>query len=97
MSLYLHISQQSPITIWGMSSGERIERLLGLSVIPVGEDSLAGLRPEDHVLLIRGDYLFDDRLIKHLGTTPNLVLKLDAPARQVVAAHVPAGKALEAL
>ena len=97
MSLYLHITQQSPVTIWGMSSGERMERLLGLSVIPIGEESLAGLPPEDHVLLIRGDYLFDDRLIKHLGATPNLALKLDGPAGPLLAAHVPAAQAMQAL
>lgn len=97
MSLYLHISQSSSITIWDMSSGERMERLLGLSVIPIGEESLTALPPEEHVLLIRGDYLFDDRLIKHLGATPNLVLKLDGVAGQVLAAHVPAAQAMQAL
>ena len=97
MSLYLHISHHSPVTIWGMSSGERIERLLGLTVIPVGQESLASLPPEDQVLLIRGDYLFDDRLIKYLGATPHLLLKLDGPANRAVAAHVPASKAMAAL
>lgn len=97
MSIYLHISHPSPVSIWGMTSGERIERLLGLSVIPVGQESLASLLPEDSVLLIRGDYLFDDRLIKHLGATPALLLQLDAPGQRIVAAHVAAGQAMEAL
>ena len=99
MSVYLHICHPSPVMIWGMSSAERIGRLLTAGVIPVAEDELSTLPEGDSVLLIRGDYLFDDRLVKQLALTTDVLLQLDAPGQSpsLVAAHVPAGQATQAL
>ena len=49
-------------------------------------------------LLLRGDYLFDDRVIRYLVQSPDILLKISqAPSETVVAAHVTGGKATEAL
>ena len=97
MSVYLLFCQPSPVPIWGRTSRERIERILGDAVRPCTADQLAALSADDTVLLFRGDYLYDDRLVSHLAATANILLQLDAPPGLAVAAHVPAALAAEAL
>ena len=97
MSVYLLFCQPCPVPIWGRTSRERIERILGDSVRPCTADQLTDLAADDTVLLFRGDYLFDDRLVSHLAATANILLQLDAPPNPAVAAHVPAALAAEAL
>ena len=97
MSVYLLFCQPCPVPIWGRTSRERIERILGDAVRPCTADQLAALSADDTVLLFRGDYLYDDRLVSHLAATPNILLALDAPPGLAVAAHVPAALAAEAL
>ena len=97
MSVYLLFCQPCPVPIWGRTSRERIERILGDSVRPCTADQLTDLAADDTVLLFRGDYLFDDRLVSHLAATANILLQLDAPPGLAVAAHVPAALAAEAL
>ncbi|MDX9841828.1 MAG: hypothetical protein RBS95_10240, partial [Desulfobulbus sp.] len=97
MSVYLLFCQPCPVPIWGRTSRERIERILGDSVRPCTADQLTDLAADDTVLLFRGDYLYDDRLVSHLADTPNILLQLDAPPNAAVAAHVPAALAAEAL
>ena len=97
MSVYLLFCQPCPVPIWGRTSRERIERILGDAVRPCTADQLAALSVDDTVLLFRGDYLYDDRLVSHLAATPNILLQLDAPPGLAVAAHVPAALAAEAL
>ncbi|MFT5699934.1 MAG: phosphatidylglycerophosphate synthase [Desulforhopalus sp.] len=61
-------------------------------------EALRSLQESDSVLIIRGDYLFDDRLVKYLATTPNIALQLeDEQQEMVVAVHVPGSLALQAL
>ena len=97
MSVYLLFCQPCPVPIWGRTSRERIERILGDSVRPCTADQLTDLATDDTVLLFRGDYLYDDRLVSHLAATANILLQLDAPPNPAVAAHVPAALAAEAL
>jgi phosphatidylglycerophosphate synthase len=97
MSVYLLFCQPSPVTIWGRTSRERIERILGDAVRPCTAEQLADLAVDDTVLVFRGDYLYDDRLVSHLAATANLLLQLDAPPNPAVAAHVPAARSKEAL
>jgi phosphatidylglycerophosphate synthase len=97
MSVYLLFCQPCPVPIWGRTSRERIERILGDAVRPCTADPLADLAADDTVLLFRGDNLYDDRLVSHLAATPNLLLQLDALPNPAVAAHVPATMAAEAL
>ncbi len=62
-------------------------------------EDLSSLQEADSVLILRGDYLFDDRLVKHLAATPNVIVQLEHERQQecAVAAHVPAHLARQAL
>ncbi|MCD6388301.1 MAG: CDP-alcohol phosphatidyltransferase family protein [Desulfobulbaceae bacterium] len=97
MGLFIYFSHECPVKIWGLTSAERIERVLkGTGIRRIAE--LSTLQESDSVLILRGDYLFDDRLVKYLATTPNIVLHLeDGQQEMAVAAHVPTRLALQAL
>ena len=54
--------------------------------------------PENNsVLLLRGDYLFDDRIIHYLVQNPDVLLKVSLPPNNpFVAAHVATAKSAQA-
>jgi phosphatidylglycerophosphate synthase len=55
-------------------------------------ENLESIPPQSSVLLIRGDYLYDDRVINRLIETTNMVLQAGPDgARVAVAANVPSG------
>ena len=97
MGLFIYFSHECPVKIWGLTSADRTERVLkGTGIRRIAE--LGTLQENDSVLILRGDYLFDDRLVKYLATTPNIVLHLeDGQQEMAVAAHIPARLALQAL
>ena len=98
MALYTYIHKECPARIWGISSGQRIERVLKTSGESALVNDLSVLKSNDSVLIFDGGYLFDDRLIQYLASTPNLILQLEAEGEKVaVAAHVSAGLAYQAL
>ena len=98
MSIYIHFCHTCPIQIWGMTSQQRIERILAGSAQSCTADELKKLSDSDTVLIFRGDCLFDDRLVENLAGTPNILLQLQQHQPQTsVAAHVPAGLAQQAL
>ncbi len=98
MALYTYIHRECPIRIWGISSGQRIERVLKTAGEGNLVNDLSVLKSSDSVLIFDGGYLFDDRLIKYLAATPNLILQLEAEGEKVsVAAHVSASLAYQAL
>ena len=85
--------------IWGISSGQRICRVLKTSGECALVNDLSALNSNDSVLIFHGGYLFDDRLIRYLAETPNLmILQLESEGERVaVAAHVGASLAYQAL
>lgn len=98
MGLYIYFSHECPVQIWGLTSQQRIERVLkdaGTSCTP---EEFNTLSDGDSVLILRGDYLFDDRLVKYLAATPNIILHLNNGQQEVaVAVHVSARHAQRAL
>lgn len=97
MSIYPYIVKESPVRLWGLSSRERLQRLLKRAGVMNITDNLEAVPAEGTVLLIRGDYLYDNRIISNLVKTNNIVLEVPSTDRRVaVAAHVPAGLALQA-
>ena len=92
--VYVHILNESPITIWGLTPRQRIRRVL--KDVPASNfvDDVSVL-PDNHtVLLLRGDYLYDDRLLNYFVQTPARMMKIDGDKGQmVVAAHVGASQA----
>ena len=91
MSVYVRILQESPIKLWGLSSRERLERMLtkaGVSCGPRDENAVAG---KDSVLLLRGDFLYDQRIVKNMIDSVGIVLEAAAAeGHRPVAAHVSA-------
>ena len=98
MGLYIYFSHDCPVQIWGLTSQQRIEKVLKGIVKSLTANEFNSLSDSDSVLILRGDYLFDDRLVKYLAATPNITLQLNGNQQQVtVAAHVPARQAQQAL
>jgi phosphatidylglycerophosphate synthase len=98
MGLYLYFSHDCPVKIWGLTSQQRIEKVLKNTAQSCSTLEPNSLSDSDTVLILRGDYLFDDRLIKYLAATPNISLQLDDNQKKMtVAAHVPAGLAQQTL
>ncbi len=98
MALHTYIHGERPVKIWGISSGQRIERVLKTSGKYTLIRDLSALQENDSLLIFDGGYLFDDRLIRYVAATPNFILQREAEGKRVaVAAHVSAGVAREAL
>ena len=89
MAIYARILQESPIQLWGLSSRERLERMLnkvGVTTILEGEQTLD---ENDTVLLLRGDFLYDQRIIANMIETVGVVLEYNSPqGPRPVAAYV---------
>jgi len=89
---------QTVVKIWGLSTAERLHRALlaaGLSSDQISVGSARTIVGQgDFLLLIRSEYIFDDRLIRALITTPHTVLTDNG---KVVAAHVPCTQSQEML
>lgn len=86
---------QPELKIWGLSGAERLRRALeaaGIAADRIGIGPRAAFRAQGReVLLVRADYVFDERLIHALldsPTTPNSVLLASADQPLVVAARV---------
>jgi phosphatidylglycerophosphate synthase len=98
MGLYIYFSHQCPVKIWGLTSQQRIEKVLKGIATSSTANEFDSLSDSDSVLILRGDYLFDDRLVKYLAATPNITLQLNGNQHGVtVAAHVPARYAQQAV
>jgi phosphatidylglycerophosphate synthase len=90
MAIYVRIIQESPIPLWGLSSRERLERMLTKAGVRSIQDVHA-VTAEDTVLLLRGDFLYDQRIIENMIGSVGIVLETNSPqAPRPVAAHVPA-------
>ena len=90
MAIYLRILQESPIRLWGLSSRERLERIFTKSGIPVILGSAQPVAAEDTVLFLRGDYLYDQRILLNMIDNVGVVLETSAAQGLCpVAAHVP--------
>ena len=97
MSLYAYIIKDSPVKLWGLTSRQRILRVLKSAGVIDIVDDLTGVPDNSSALLLRGDYLFDDRVIHYLVKTPDVLLKISqAPTDTFVAAHVAGGKTTKA-
>jgi len=91
MKSYVHLVNESPQTLWGLSPRERILRVLRPKGITQVVNDLSDVPVDASVLLVRGDYLFDTRLLQALADSESVLLRL-APSEPSleVAAQVPA-------
>ncbi len=98
MSVFIYFIEECPVKIWGLTSAERTERVLKGAVTKSTAEELSGLQESDSILIMRADYLFDDRLITYLSTTDNIILYLEEGRQgKAVAANVPGHLALQTL
>lgn len=97
MTVYAHILGETPVRLWGLSSRERLKRLLRQAKVTHLVEDLGSIPDKNSVLILRGDYLFDNRVIKDLVKCHNAILQVPAgKTRVTVAAHVPASRAMQA-
>ena len=98
VALYIYFVRENSVKIWGITSRQRMERVLShVGATQMGDD-IDALHDDDAALILRADYLIDDRLVNYLAATPNSMLQIgEERAKAVVAAHVPARLARQTL
>ena len=112
MPCYIHVFDEPPVQLWGLSSSLRIRReiewelsshkgkLPGLAPGQSIEfiDDLRQLPPDADVVLLRGDYLYDVRVLTGLIAAADTLLQVDGEGSAVaVAAHTGATAAARVL
>lgn len=86
----------SAIRLWGLTPAERLQRQLRAERIRVLRDDLSTLSPGTTVLLLRGDCLYDARVIRGLAKSREALLEVEvAGCPMPVAAHVAVDRAPE--
>jgi phosphatidylglycerophosphate synthase len=94
MTVHALIFAETPVRLWGLSSRQRLERILKKMNIDSWLDHPAS-SSRDSILLLRGDYLYDERLIQSLIQKPGTILQIvTGEGKRAVAAHVAAQDAL---
>ena len=107
VSCYIHIFNDTPVRLWGLSSSQRIRRELAWELSSKGKDpgrlssdaiefvdDLRQVPAEGDVLLLRGDYLYDVRVTMNLIANADTLLQaIEDGARVPVAAHTSAAAA----
>ncbi|MDX2479025.1 MAG: CDP-alcohol phosphatidyltransferase family protein [Desulfuromusa sp.] len=94
MAIYARIIQENTVCLWGLSSRERLDRMLNKAGISTKQEGTSPFAEGDTVLLLRGDFLYDQRIIVNMIEIDNVVLDFNSPqGRKPVAAHVSAEQA----
>ena len=97
MTIYAHIIKDSPVRHWGLTSRQRIQRVLNSVGISEVIDDIASIPQSGSVIVLRGDYLYDDRVIKYLADSQDVLLQVSRDqGRETVAARVNSGMAVQA-
>jgi phosphatidylglycerophosphate synthase len=96
--VHARILGDAPVRLWGLSPRERLARLLGRTGVAGIGDAAEPAPAGASVVVVRGDWVYDDRVVSALVRTRGVLLQAaddDAPA--IVAAHVPAALAARAV
>ena len=94
MAMYVRILNESSIRLWGLSSRERLEKMLTKAGMSSYYEHGQAAGDQDSVLLLRGDYLYDQRIIQNLIVNDGTVLEINTPQGPMpVAAHVSGAQA----
>jgi len=84
----------SPVRLWGLAPAERIERQLRSEGIGLWQGPLEALPANETLLVLRGDCLYDSRVLRGLVKARDTLLEVDHGGRLLpVAAHVTAEQA----
>ena len=99
MTVYVHIIRDNPVQHWGLTPRQRSLRILADAGVTDIIDDVASLPANGSVILLRGDYLYDDRVIKYMVDAPDMLLQVSQNQwPRIVAARLNAhfaGKAVE--
>jgi phosphatidylglycerophosphate synthase len=98
MTIHVHLINETPVKLWCLSARQRLQRMLereGTEATMAFSEDLTRIPEQDSVLLLRGDYLYDKRIIAKLVATESVALRAAAD-EPFVAAHVPMAQALQA-
>ncbi len=91
-----YIVGRCDLTLWELSPAERLRRNLARAGVDTILDDGDDLPATGGVILVRADFVFDDRIVDALVQTPGIVLEAEGPkGAEAVAAHVEAGHAGE--
>ncbi len=89
--LFLH---ECPVRLWGLTSRERLRRIFAAKGVTRFLTDRDHLPTDGTVVVIREDYLYDDRVISGLLDHPGTILEISRAGTTVpVAAHVTAAAA----
>ena len=95
MSIYWSICHESDIRLWNLTSRERLGRMLDRIGSYQFVTDFVNIPLESTVFIIRGDFIYDERVFRSLSNEKNAMLGLEVGGRDLpVVAHVPASEAL---
>ncbi len=95
MAIYLYFVKDCNVRIWGLTPKERTEKVLAGIATPV--EDLTSVGNSDHVLILRGDYVLEDRLLKQIASLSDCMLLVRQGQNRVpVAANVSGAMAKKA-
>ena len=94
MPIKARIIQESPVLLWGLSSRERLERMVNKAGVETTQDDTDSVNVGDTILLLRGDFLYDQRIIVSMIDDIGIILEVNTPqGPRPVAAHVTGDRA----
>ena len=97
MTIYAHIINDSTVKHWGLTSRQRLLRVLNSHGVSDVIDDITAIPQGGSVILLRGDHLFDDRVIKYLIDTEDVLLQVTRDRHpEFVAARVRSALAAQA-
>ncbi|MGK2905719.1 MAG: CDP-alcohol phosphatidyltransferase family protein [Desulfuromonadales bacterium] len=89
MAIKVRIFKENNIRLWGLSSRERLGRMLAKAGVTSVQADAGPIAEEDSVLLLRGDFLYDQRIIQNMVGCVGIVMEAETPqGPRPVAAHV---------
>ena len=95
MSMYWYICHESDIRLWNLTSRERVKRMLDRMGHHEFLSHLENIPADSSVFIIRGDFIFDERVFRSLSQEKNIILEMDVGGQVLpVVAHVEAPLAL---
>jgi len=98
MSVSWYICHDSEIRLWGLTSRERFGRMLTRLGIHDVVSDIQNIPTDSSVLILRGDFIFDERVLRSLSQESNVVLEMANSGISIpVAAHVEASKVFSVL
>jgi len=88
MTKHVFIVNDIPVSLWGLRSSERLKRMLVRAGDFAFVKDLASLPAGSSVLILRADFLYDDRIIKRLTNEENTLLQVSINKELVPVAAV---------